>query len=882
MVKNMKKKIENIVFYKFSEENSDVQACFFYHDGTVENTTYDVAIKEAKWIAFQEKAIDKDAFSSLVNSKRIYVMSGEELNRRFNEFIVRDDVKDIIDDALNKINFVDNEEIIKDESKSTNTIVFNEKEVNNLQKVKTTKEINDIEDVLETEEEIGIKTRRPLVKERDEDFYAFDHALKNSSYAIPVVNLKDEIEEDEIEEDEIEEAYNEESDTEVKETAFTKVKKFAHGKLFPVAVALTLVAGVSLPGFALNKTSKEGVMNDTKAAMSQPAESDGNNDEVVVNYANNDYYNNYTFNELLEVTTNPVQKEVMENTSIALDWYNGEFADYYVEKGKDIRAALTWDEMIALQMAYNDYSKQDIHAIFNGAEISSNDLENAYKNATLQLMGAYVIEEEGHLVDVSKFVHDEEGIAFVQKYQNLFEAAKNAEGDEKVAAVEAFYRELYKDFPITEEIRTEGISHADHRTIESYKLAVAPIVAAAEIMFQNLEIDATLTDPAIEYFNDLGLCNLAQDKFDRIETITLACCEYDEENPLYEQFRTAKIKELKKKGIYVIDDAHRDLSQLDRFQELVNWHFQMVDGYFDLETWYTTETYTTSESYTVSTTNTWTESETTKTSDRNKAVELAGEQKVREAEDRVDQQIERDNQRSKEQGEKEAAKNQEKMQREADKHKEELEKEVKQDAKDLQEDIKNANDKIDHGQTVNESDFNEHNVDFDNEHSDGKGNLDNSVKDISTDGTGADKELPDPSKTGAAFDKEADHPIDVTPEYDVVYDDEIDRTETPSNTDSTNNGETTVEDNINTSDNNYDVSDSVVDLGDPNDIGDSFDAVTSDFEDEYEIVYDDEIDYATEPTTGTTPKAYEELVNEYVEKQATESTEVEADKALVK
>lgn len=877
----MERKIENIVFYKFSEDNSDVKACFFYDDGSVKDTTYDIAMKEAKRIAFEENATGKEAFSSLVNNKRIYVMSGEELTRRFGEFIVNDNVKDVIDDALDQINFVETEEkILTKEKEANNIVLLNDEEVENIKKVQAVEEVNDLEDEIESENELNYETSDNTYEDH-KDFYAFDNSLKNSAYVIPTMELEAEIEDEPFIEPTAKPTGNYE-----KESVFTKVKNFVRGKMVPIAVAATLVAGVALPGFALNKTSKEGYMNDTKTTMEQPASDNGNDDEVVVNYANNEYYNNYTFKELLDVTTNPAQKEVMQNTSIALDWYNGEFADAYVEEGKDIRPALTWDEMIALQMAYNDYSKQDIHAIFNGAEISSNDLENAYKNATLQLMGAYVIEKDGHLVDVTKFVHDEEGIAFVQKYQRLFEEAKNAEGDAKIAAVEAFYSELYKDFPITEDVRTEGISHADHRTIESYKLAVTPIVAAAEIMFQNLEIDATLTDPAIAYFNDLGLCNLAQDKFDKIETITLACCEYDEENPLYEQFKNAKIKELKKKGIYVIDDAHRDLSQLDRFQELVNGHFQMIDGYFDLVTWFTTETYTTTESYTTSTTKTWTESETTVTSDRDKAVELAGEKKVREAEKKVDKEIEKENKELKEKGEKEAAENQERMQKEADKEKERLEQEVKKDDQDLQDDIKDANDKIDHGQTVNESDLKDHDVDFDKDHSDETGTLDGSVKDISTDGTGADKDLPDPNKTGAEFDKKADKPIDVTVEYDVVEDPEIDRTETPANDNTSTETETTIEDTIvDTGDNGNDNQSSEVDLGDPNDTGDSFDASVS-YENEYEVEYDDEIDYAveTQQTNDTTSskKSNEELVNDYVEKQANQSNTDDNEKTLTK
>ena len=930
----MNKKVANIVFYKFNSGNEDkVNACIFYTDGTVKNVSKKEAVKEAIKIAKEENAVGD--FSSLLNKKRIFAMSGSELTKRFSEFVSYDIVETSIDKALDNIELTDLDKVKKGEDPLETTIIPIEYNLinNKLKEVDNEKDDEIIYNKATIVKNDLYNNKSDLNKKMVGSFPTNMAAIEEEEKAedLLVEDKKEDLLQEEKEEDllpsDLEEDLEKDNliamfdekpseapklveEEERKTGIFTRIKNFVKGKMLPIAVAASLVGGTGV-GYALAKDFKPNAANLSGVTAEQEAAANGNDDEVVVNYADNDYYNGYTYQELLDATTNKKQKEVMQNVSEALDWFNGEFADAYVEEGKDIRAALSWDEMVALQIAYNDYDKQELHAIFNGAEISSNDLENAYKNATLQLMGAYVIEQEPNLVDVTKFVHNKEGIEFVQKYQNMLEAAKNATGDEKLRLIEAFYTELYKDFPITEEVRTEGISHSDHRTIESYKLAVAPMVAAAEIMFQNYEIDHTLTDEAIDYFNDLGLCNLAQDKFDKVEMITLACCEYDEENPLYEQFKNAKIIELKNKNIYVIDDEHRDLSQLDRFQELVNWHFQMVDGHFELETWYTTKTYTTKKTWTEKHTKKWTETTKTTTDDRDEAVRKAGEDKVREAEEKVDQEIEEENKRIKEEAEQEAEEKKDELQEAADQHKQDLEEEVKKDDQDLQSDIEDANDKIDHGQTVNEDDFDNHNVDFDDEHSDDNGNLDDSIRDITTDGTGADEKLPDPNETGKAFDDDGDS---YEPEiiYDVEEDEEIDRTETPETT-NTNNNE-------NNSNNNNSSNDSNNDLPDPSDFDNNSNNNSN--ENDYDVEYDDEIDRSEdtkseskkeekkqeaapkveakkeepkqeapkaepkkeEPKQEAAPakKSNEQAVNDYVEKQASEPQEEEKEKTLVK
>ena len=525
---------------------------------------------------------------------------------------------------------------------------------------------------------------------------------------------------------------------------------------------------------------------------------------------NNDYYDSYTYEELLEVTNNQSQKAEMKRIHDALYGYNVTFAENYLEEDKDIRAALNFDEVVALSQAYNDFTPEEISAIFNGQAIKASDLDGAYKSATLQLMGAHVIETREHPVDMSGIIISEEGKAFYEKYHNLFLNAKEATGDEKIAAVEAFYNEVRNDFPIDPDTREVGISHSSsHQSIESYKLAITPMVAAGEIMWQNLDIDHTLqggvnayffgdvditelsneelveiilngnvgvSNGEIDYFNDLGLCNIANDKFEIVQQITMGnLSNSDKTNPRYDQYRNAIIKELTDKNAYVIDDAHRELSELDRFQDEVNWHFELdEDGYYTGSVYYTTKTYTR--------TKTWKKTKTTK-----KTVITREEKEIPDDEkEKIDKEIEEENKETKEEAEKEAEETRQDMQKEEDKKAEEIQKEIEEEEKDLQDKIDEANDKIEHNQEidqqqesqqtentttenttteseqtttpVNEADFGDHNVVFEDEHKDDQGNLNDSVEHITTDSSDVKTEddLPDPNETGKKFDEEGE------------------------------------------------------------------------------------------------------------------------------
>lgn len=469
----------------------------------------------------------------------------------------------------------------------------------------------------------------------------------------------------------------------------------------------------------------------------------------------NEALNNLTYAQLLQVTNSAVQQQEMTKVGQYLDYFNGVFADKYLEQNHSaIRAALTWEEVNAINLAYNDFSKEEIRAIFNGEEVSSADFTNSYKEATLQLMGAFVLETRDTPVNLDSLLNTDEGKAFYQKYNELFLKCKETTGEEQVNAVNAFYQELFKDYPISSDVREVGISHSESRDdIESYKLSITPMVAAAEMMFQNLSIDHTLSDKAIAYFNDLGLCEYAQGKYERAEQITL-CSADDNSLPTYQQFMSAKVKELTDKNIYFVSDEKRDLSQYDLFQKWVNGHFNfdengkfVIDGSISQSI-----TSSVVGTYSKSSTTYRTETITTTTSDRNKAVSMAGEDAVRKAEEAVNQKFAEENAESKKQGEAQAEANKQQMQEEADKKSEEIQEEIKKDDQDLQDKIDDANDKLNQGGTVNESEL-DHGVEFDDNHSNENGDLDDSIKDMTTDGTGSGGSLPDPEESGNQFDQ---------------------------------------------------------------------------------------------------------------------------------
>lgn len=718
------KKIANIVFYKFFENDNLIQqACIFYEDGSVANVSYDDGLDAAERLVKQENISSKDLLRAVINDKKIHVLSGKELEERFHEFVV--------EKTLPQSN-----DIYSDSSK--------QKQAGNSNNDKSNDIFSDSKHQTSSPKR---NTSTSGTKNGTDNTVPDNNNVSHSTVNSATKSTGGKA-------------------TKGKKGFFKRIaEKIKNNKLVKrIALCVTALAiGLGAYSCAARNT-KAGQMTNSNISS---ASTDNNRtaDDIYASTPVNSAYDYHTYAGLLQTTHNLSQKRIMQQMGENLDYFNGTFAEKYANDKTKVKAALSWDEIVALNLAYNDHEKFAIEAMFNGSQIDQTKLSNAYKTATLQLTGAYVIGTRKNPVNSYKMIQSEEGQEFVKKYEDMLLDCKETTSDsDKIKKVNKFYTELYKDFPIDSKIREEGIAHADSRnTLESYKLAVTPIVAASEMMFQNLDIDHTLSDKAVSYFNDLGLCNIADAKFEKAMNITLNA-EMNELIPTYEQFKKAKIKELTAADRYVTDDSSRDLSQLEEFKKIVNAHFDIVEGNFTG----TISANTSSKTSTYSSTSYNTKTEKISTSDRNEAVSKSSESAVSAAERRVNSSIESENVQAKSQAEKEAEDIRKTEQAKADQNAESIKNKITQSEKDLQDKIDKANDKINtnnsdnnknNDSSVNEKDFGDHGVNFDSNHSDESGNLNDSVKDITTDSSNdqTDQELPDPNQSGAIFDSQAEN-----------------------------------------------------------------------------------------------------------------------------
>ena len=276
----------------------------------------------------------------------------------------------------------------------------------------------------------------------------------------------------------------------------------------------------------------------------------------------NDDFKHLSVEQLLNITSSNIQQQEMEKISNFLNGYNITFAKNCLDKeAGEIRTVLTYTEANALNLAYNNYSKEDIQAIFNGSEAI--DFTKAYKEGYLQLLGAFILATDNNPVQLDKLINDENGKTFVKDYETTFYECKNLTGEDQVKAVTELYKRVVNDFAITS---------TNQGTIESYKLAVAPIVVAATSLFDDLGIDQTLVDQVTTYFNEVGLYSKATENFNMANALNGT---EDSENPTYEQYKDAEINSLEDESAYYKSDKNRDLSQLDKFKSLVNWQFNL-------------------------------------------------------------------------------------------------------------------------------------------------------------------------------------------------------------------------------------------------------------------------------------------------------------------
>ena len=352
--------INNIVFYKKSNTNEKC-AKIFFRDKSVKDVSFDEAIDICLDIAKELNLKNISEFKKLLNNKMFYTTTEKDLidNISFYQNDSCDLISELTDDEVDE-EIIDSDNLVAEDSEQEENDNY---------------DVDSDNDFAEDEEFVDIG---------DPDFNVTYEPTKKSSKLSNTNN-------------------NKKNDSEKKGFFGRIVDKIKNNKIVKriILCVTALAVGLGIYSCASRKTLEGKMANSNLASISDTNKGNNQNNEDLLLIGDNSYYDNYSYDTLQKVNTNEKQKNIMKNTFDMLKAFNGDFANAYVEKGNNIKPALSFEEVMALQTAYNVFSKDEIKAIFNGADIKSKDLENNYKSASLQLMGAYVIETKEHPIDAS-------------------------------------------------------------------------------------------------------------------------------------------------------------------------------------------------------------------------------------------------------------------------------------------------------------------------------------------------------------------------------------------------------------------------------------------------------------------------------------------------
>ncbi len=393
---------------------------------------------------------------------------------------------------------------------------------------------------------------------------------------------------------------------------------------------------------------------------------------------NSQSYSSSQFDQLLAQLSEGTKKTAVSKVQTTLKSFNDRLSPSIMKDGEDRLLAHSWDENIAAYLAFNDFTDEQLFEIFDTYKIDGNELYDLLKlsNSKEMLYYARATEPSGR----GALINSEKGQAFFNKYEELiinFNLASTKE--DKVAIAKQFYAMVREDFPIQSEDQI-GFIHTD-KGYEDYAYAVTPMISAMEVMTRNIGVNLNNTE--IKYFNELGMCNFAQEKLARYQSqleqrqsIEIAKdelrAEYEVKKDADGKLQIQEIvpyEELREAGIASVD--HYDLSEEKN-------DVGLIEGWWDSATVDTigkqAVKQSASKGRTTTTTTTpykkqLTEAEVAKQSP-------AIQQEVQKQKDAINAQIAEENAKAKQ---------------ESDRKKAELEKQIQEEKKKLEEQVEKDN-----------------------------------------------------------------------------------------------------------------------------------------------------------------------------------------------
>lgn len=393
------------------------------------------------------------------------------------------------------------------------------------------------------------------------------------------------------------------------------------------------------------------------------------------------------FDELLKSLPEGIKKENLQTIYNVLYHLNGEVANSVkVEEDGEKLFQMDWDTIQALALASNDYTGQEMFAMFDTFDYDENYLYELYQNF------ASIFIPFGERIKVStglaNLIKDEKQKGDFLKYENILIDINIARENNEENKLEELYQTAFSYIRNDFLSQRGGSNFANEVTKQDkatgYNALMIPYINTILELGRNS--NSKLSDNEVEELNNNGICNTALKSIeDNLEGHLIKINSANEEEleykGVYEKARTLAIQSLTQDKLYFIDYEHSTLPILTNEPLLYN----KVE---------TTNTYSSINQNSA----TKTDNEKRNYNSLDELKKNENEEVIKKAEQgkkKVDNEIEKENQQNKEKAQQEA---QSRADKESNQNKQESDEKMK-DIKDKAE-VKDPSGNTDHDKEI--------------------------------------------------------------------------------------------------------------------------------------------------------------------------------------
>lgn len=273
-------------------------------------------------------------------------------------------------------------------------------------------------------------------------------------------------------------------------------------------------------------------------------------EETTISYLGQDLVQpDLAYNNILSQVPNQSINTLLKKAKNFLYYYNIENAAE--SANEDIKSAMTFDEVLLLNVILNDCSLSEINTIYEGEDLNENTLKTIYLNGLNQLILSYIVDKNGSF-SIEKMIDNLEERKEIQKYQNILIECKNEQGYEKEKKIKT----------LCTMIREEYLSSTNKE--KKQYLSIIPLINATQILFADLSIENFLTLEEINIINYNFLYQKAKEKMCYI-TKSL---DFSSGMPqIYEELKYIVESDLTKNNAYYVSEERRDITTTPQFIE---------------------------------------------------------------------------------------------------------------------------------------------------------------------------------------------------------------------------------------------------------------------------------------------------------------------------